>query len=65
MGPACSGVEVLLPEFPGSGSVGSEDFPVPVGEYGPLVVAPSCIEGIAVSSLMDQVGEGIGVGGFI
>lgn len=28
--PACSGIEILLLEFPGSGSVGTEDFSVPV-----------------------------------
>ncbi len=61
MGPASSGVKVLLSEFPGSGLVGTEDLSVDVGERGPLVISSPCVEGVAVPSLMDHVGEGFRV----
>ncbi len=38
---------------------GAEDFSVDVDEDGPLVISPSCVEGIAVPSLMDRVVEWI------
>ncbi len=61
VGPPCSGVEILLSEFPGSGLVGTEDLSVPVGECGPLVVSSSCVEGVTIPSLVNWVMEDWGV----
>lgn len=63
VGPTCPCVEVILSDFPGSGSVGAEDFLVDVVELGPLIVGPLGVKGIAVASGSDQVDKGVGVSG--
>ncbi len=61
VGPSCSGIEVLLLEFPGSSSVGTKKFSVTVNELGPLVIPSMGVEWVAVSLVVDWVREGVGV----